>query len=83
LPASRLGSYEVAAGSPADGLQLYEWNGSASAALYLTLQTVEVVLRNALHQQLCPITHSWAQLTSTVAAVPTVEPVIPRQPRPR
>lgn len=53
LSEERLVSYDSwAGGDQAVGLKLYEWNTVASAACYGTLQAVEVVLRNAIHDQL-------------------------------
>jgi hypothetical protein len=53
LSVDRLAPYDVVSGgSPATSLRLYEWNTAVSAACYATLQAVEVVLRNALHDQL-------------------------------
>lgn len=52
LSHERFKPYEATGGTIADGLRLYEWNTAASAAMYATLQALEVVLRNALHEQL-------------------------------
>lgn len=49
----RLGPYVIAAGrSPAAALDLYVWNAEVSAALATTIGYVEVVLRNAMHDNL-------------------------------
>ena len=39
-------------GDKTKAFQLYAWNASISAALYVPLQGLEVTLRNALHRQL-------------------------------
>ncbi|GIH06751.1 hypothetical protein Rhe02_48180 [Rhizocola hellebori] len=53
LSAPRLAPYDqLAMTHGALGLRLYEWNLEASAACYANLQTVEVCLRNAIHDQL-------------------------------
>lgn len=48
----RLGSYEQEMGSPAAAVALYEWNLAMRAALFESLGTVEVILRNAFHREL-------------------------------
>jgi hypothetical protein len=53
LSHERLTSYDRRTdGDRFASLELYEWNTDASAACYATLQAVEVVLRNAIHDQL-------------------------------
>jgi hypothetical protein len=53
----RLGSYVAASGGDLDGaFALYEWNMRASAAMLMTIGMVEVVVRNALDEQL----QTWA-----------------------
>ncbi|MGW2179049.1 hypothetical protein ACWCXX_13335 [Streptomyces sp. NPDC001732] len=52
LAPARLQPYTAAAGSTRAGIRLYQWNVEASGALYEALHVVEVVLRNALHEQL-------------------------------
>lgn len=52
MSAERLGPYESEMGSPAGAVALYEWNSAVSAALFETLGAVEVIIRNAFHQQL-------------------------------
>jgi hypothetical protein len=53
LSATRLAPYDrLAAAHGALGLRLYEWNLEASTACYASLHTVEVCLRNAIHDQL-------------------------------
>jgi hypothetical protein len=65
LSRERITPYETLSGGPAGGLTLYEWNTTASAAFYGTLQALEVVLRNALHEQMsvwhthCGLPGSW------------------------
>lgn len=55
----RLGRYVSAArGNALVARRLYWWNVEASAALYGSLQCLEVALRNALHQQL---THAYGR----------------------
>ncbi|WP_125773746.1 hypothetical protein [Antribacter gilvus] len=55
LSRDRLGPYVRRAGSDDDGLALYEWNGEVGGALHACLGYAEVVLRNALHEQLSRI----------------------------
>lgn len=54
LTPERLGPYRaaVAGGSLEEALRLYRWNGLASAALFEVLGHLEVLLRNAMDQQL-------------------------------
>ncbi|WP_329420228.1 hypothetical protein OG810_14235 [Streptomyces sp. NBC_01693] len=52
LAPARLQPYTAAAGSPRAGIRLYQWNVEVSGALYEALHVIEVVLRNALHEQL-------------------------------
>jgi hypothetical protein len=52
LSLDRFARYEAASGGLAGGLRLYEWNMEASAAFYSLLHGVEVVLRNALDEQM-------------------------------
>ncbi|MFF3409068.1 hypothetical protein ACFYW8_23255 [Streptomyces sp. NPDC002742] len=49
---SRMAPYLAAAGSPREAVKLYRWNVEASAALYEALHIFEVVLRNAIHEQM-------------------------------
>lgn len=49
----RLGSYQAAVGGDANqAIALYEWNAAISGAFWVTLGHVEVLVRNAMHQQL-------------------------------
>jgi hypothetical protein len=53
LSGARMGSYLAAAdGDHEHAVRLYEWNIKASGALYEALTMLEVVLRNAIHDQL-------------------------------
>ncbi|WP_327425482.1 hypothetical protein OG612_44030 (plasmid) [Streptomyces sp. NBC_01527] len=52
LPLGRLAPYQAAAGSQSAAVDLYRWNIAASAAVYEGLHLLEVVLRNAIHDQL-------------------------------
>ncbi len=53
LSPERLTPYAIAAGGDiADALELYVWNAKVSAALGATIGHVEVVLRNAVHENL-------------------------------
>lgn len=53
LTAERLGSYAAASGGGLrETFRLYEWNMRASAAVMTTTAMVEVVVRNALDEQL-------------------------------
>lgn len=53
LSVERLAPYDAAGrGDAIRGLILYQWNTDISAAFYGLLQGVEVILRNALHDQL-------------------------------
>jgi hypothetical protein len=53
LSPARLERYERASGGGIQGaLALYQWNTEVSAALYALLQAVEVILRNALVEEL-------------------------------
>lgn len=52
LSPDRLARYEAASGNLARAMRLYEWNIESSAAFYKVLHGVEVVLRNALDQQM-------------------------------
>jgi hypothetical protein len=53
LSPERLGPYVIATGrDPAAALDLYVWNSDVSTALAATIGHVEVVLRNAIHQNL-------------------------------
>lgn len=49
---ARMAPYLKTAGSPRDAIKLYRWNVDASAALYEALHIFEVVLRNAIHEQM-------------------------------
>ena len=52
----RLTPYRNATGAdPAAALQLYVWNATVSAALYVPLQGVEITLRNAMHRELAKV----------------------------
>ncbi len=51
LSPGRLAPYQAVAGSRA-AVDLYRWNITASAAVYEGLHLLEVVLRNAIHDQL-------------------------------
>ncbi|MEU4190320.1 hypothetical protein AB0E69_00325 [Kribbella sp. NPDC026611] len=54
LSAPRLTPYLVAShGNLRDALRLYDWNVEISGAFYESLHQFEVVLRNALDQELC------------------------------
>lgn len=53
LSTERLGPYRAAAGGDLErALQLYQWNATVGSAFLETLGHLEVVLRNALHEQL-------------------------------
>ena len=53
LSEARLGPYRAAVGdSLHDALRLYAWNSEMSSALFEQIHYAEVVLRNALHDQL-------------------------------
>ena len=53
LSPERLGPYRAAVGGNLDrAVALYEWNAKVSGALWITLGHVEVLVRNAMHQQL-------------------------------
>ena len=52
LSAERLATYSAAGGDRAAALALYDWNIEVSAALWADLQRLEVVMRNAMHDQL-------------------------------
>ncbi|MFJ9634976.1 hypothetical protein ACIRU8_45525 [Streptomyces sp. NPDC101175] len=48
----RMAPYQAAAGSPRAAIKLYRWNAAASAVFYEALHAFEVVLRNAVHEQM-------------------------------
>ncbi|MFG2047858.1 Abi family protein [Micromonospora sp. NPDC048935] len=49
----RLGPYQAAVGGDLDkAVALYEWNAKMSGIFWITLGHVEVLIRNAMHQQL-------------------------------
>ncbi|WP_331756109.1 hypothetical protein OH791_38760 (plasmid) [Streptomyces anulatus] len=52
LSPGRLAPYRAAAGSQSAAVDLYRWNIAVSAAVYEGLHLLEVVLRNAMHDQL-------------------------------
>ena len=52
LSPERVGPYVVATGDNAAALDLYLWNAELSAALATTIGHVEVILRNAIHENL-------------------------------
>lgn len=52
LSPGRLAPYQAAAGSQRAAVDLYRWNIAVSAAVYEGLHLLEVVLRNAMHDQL-------------------------------
>jgi hypothetical protein len=52
LSPERLVPYVIAAGDTPAALDLYRWNTEVSAALATTIGHVEIVLRNAIHQNL-------------------------------
>lgn len=53
LSPARLGTYvRACAGDVETGLRLYRWNASVSAALWEVLGHGEVILRNAMHNEL-------------------------------
>ena len=52
LSPERLRPYVVAGGDVASALDLYVWNSALSAALATTIGHVEIVLRNAIHDNL-------------------------------
>lgn len=61
LTPERLAPYKAAVGGDIDrALDLYEWNGRISAAVFEDLSYLEVVLRNACHNQL----HEWSHRQS-------------------
>jgi hypothetical protein len=71
LSADRFVSYDrQAGGDRVASLRLYEWNTAASAACYATLQAVEIVLRNAINQQLTKL-HSAQSLPGSWLDDPT------------
>jgi hypothetical protein len=45
----RFGTYLQAAGTEERALQLYKWSTAVAAAFYAPLQTLEVTMRNAIH----------------------------------
>jgi hypothetical protein len=54
--AARLDEYVKAVGGDVSAaVALYSWNMAVSAALYIPLHWVEIVLRNALHRQLTAV----------------------------
>lgn len=54
LTATRLAPYLAAVGgNRRDAIRLYQWNIELSGAVYEALHVVEVVLRNAMDEQLC------------------------------
>jgi len=64
LTPERLAPYRAAAGGGTDrALDLYEWNGRISAAVFEDLDYLEVVLRNACHHQLSTGTRPGADPT--------------------
>jgi hypothetical protein len=58
LSPERFASYESFAGGLAAAAQLYEWNMRASADFHRLLHGVEVILRNALHEQMSAMHHA-------------------------
>lgn len=52
LSPPRFSPYLAAAGSHRAAVDLYQWNISASGAVYEALHLVEVVVRNAIHNEL-------------------------------
>ncbi len=52
LSPERLARYEAASGNLVRAMHLYEWNIEASACFYKILHGVEVILRNAIDQQM-------------------------------
>ncbi|HEX6682489.1 MAG TPA: hypothetical protein VF062_06815 [Candidatus Limnocylindrales bacterium] len=52
LSAERFARYEAIAGGLAPAVELYEWNMRAAAEFHRLLHGVEVILRNALHEQM-------------------------------
>lgn len=53
LSVERLGAYRVVVGGDLDrAVTLYEWNTALAGAFFEVLGHVEIVLRNALHEQL-------------------------------
>jgi hypothetical protein len=58
LSEERLAPFDSATGGDLiASLRLYEWNIAASAAFFESLHVLEVVLRNALHEQLAALHH--------------------------
>ena len=53
LSPARLHPYVAAGHDAALAFRLYRWNMAASAAVYESLHLVEVVLRNAMDEQIC------------------------------
>ena len=49
VSSTRISTYRQQVESDAEALQLYTWNTAAAAAFYGPLQTLEVTLRNAVH----------------------------------
>jgi hypothetical protein len=59
LSEERLAPFDSATGGDLiASLRLYEWNIAASAAFFESLHVLEVVLRNALHEQLAALHHT-------------------------
>lgn len=52
LHVSRLGTFMAATGDQAEAIALYRWNVELAGAFFETLTLTEVVLRNALDEQL-------------------------------
>ncbi|MBT9557811.1 MAG: Abi family protein [Myxococcales bacterium] len=52
ISAPRFRTYEGATATARDALLLYAWNARASAAFYVSLQGLEVTLRNAFHREM-------------------------------
>jgi hypothetical protein len=52
ISAPRFRTYEDATTTAQEALTLYAWNARASAAFYVSLQGLEVTLRNSFHREL-------------------------------
>jgi hypothetical protein len=59
ISADRLAPYKLAAGGELQAaLDLYQWNAEASAAFWVVLGHLEILVRNAMHEQLTALSVS-------------------------
>lgn len=59
ISVNRLAPYRLAAGGDlASALNLYEWNAEVSAAFWVVLGHLEILVRNAMHEQLTALSVS-------------------------